>query len=271
MQAGYLLQLKKLAVRDLFSDVPVICAGDVFDRWNAPAELINMALLHLPPLFAVPGQHDLPHHRYEDRKKSAYWTLVEAGKLTNLEPGKHIEVGRLRLHGFPWGTDVTPWEKHHDLLTEVAVVHSYIWRMHKGYEGALESLHMRRWAPRLVGYDVAAFGDNHIPFGAKLDGCRVFNCGGFMRRKLDEVDHRPRVGILHADGNVTSHFLDVSKDRFADVDHVASQLDGRSLQFISELASLTDAGINFETAIKQALETVDPETARVVLRALDDH
>ena len=52
--AGYLGQLAGLAAghgeRTTFYNghpVPVICAGDIFDRWNAPAELINFALAYL--------------------------------------------------------------------------------------------------------------------------------------------------------------------------------------------------------------------------------
>ena len=55
---------------------PLIVAGDVFDEgWRAhkcPPELVNFAIRHLPVCYAVPGQHDLPHHRYADVDKSAY-------------------------------------------------------------------------------------------------------------------------------------------------------------------------------------------------------
>ena len=56
--------------------VPIICAGDVFDRPNPPIELVNWAIRTLPTMYSVPGQHDLVHHNLSDIKKSAYWTLV---------------------------------------------------------------------------------------------------------------------------------------------------------------------------------------------------
>ena len=47
-------------IRDLQKefDCPVICAGDIFDKWNSPPELINFAYDNLPEIYAIPGQHD---------------------------------------------------------------------------------------------------------------------------------------------------------------------------------------------------------------------
>ena len=69
-------------------DCPILCAGDVFNHWNnCPPELINWAIKHLPKMYAIPGQHDLPQHRLDDVRKSAYWTMVEAGVIENLPLG----------------------------------------------------------------------------------------------------------------------------------------------------------------------------------------
>ena len=56
-----------------YQQVPVLCAGDVFDRWNSPPELINFAIKNMPPMWAVPGQHDLPHHRLDEVHRSGLW------------------------------------------------------------------------------------------------------------------------------------------------------------------------------------------------------
>src|SRR5688500_1062308 len=67
-QAGYLSQLKMLQKSETMGPVlPILCAGDIFDKWNAPPELIHFALEHLPDgMICVPGQHDLPNHRMEE-------------------------------------------------------------------------------------------------------------------------------------------------------------------------------------------------------------
>ena len=68
-----LVELRTLAT---LHNCPIVYAGDIFDKWNSPPELINFAIEHLPKGHAIPGQHDLPLHNYEDIRKSAYWTLV---------------------------------------------------------------------------------------------------------------------------------------------------------------------------------------------------
>src|SRR5688572_18895632 len=69
-QRDYLLQIRKLQEPahlknhlEATAKIPVICAGDIFDRWNPPPELVNFALRFLPNgMICVPGQHDLPNH-----------------------------------------------------------------------------------------------------------------------------------------------------------------------------------------------------------------
>jgi len=82
---------------------PIVCAGDIFDRWNSPPELINFAIQSSPKMHSIPGQHDLPHHRYEDMQRSAYWTLVAAGVLTDLGTVPKVVSNWLAVHPFPWG------------------------------------------------------------------------------------------------------------------------------------------------------------------------
>ena len=81
-----LVDLQKQIGKESDGIPPILCAGDVFDRWNSPPELINFALEYLPPqMYSIPGQHDLPNHNYNEIDRSAYWTLVAANKITNVE------------------------------------------------------------------------------------------------------------------------------------------------------------------------------------------
>jgi hypothetical protein len=191
-------------------------AGDVFDDgWRpsrCPPELVNFALTHLPErVYAVPGQHDLVHHRLADLRKSAFWTLAEAGRLTYLRPGEPLVVDQLLLWGFPWGYPVRPCPKPHSLCLNVAVVHAYAWTKRTGFPGAREEKRAKAYFPKLQGYDLAVFGDNHIPFRAGS----LFNCGALYGKRTDERAYRPSVGLLYADGTVARHYLDVSKDQWA--------------------------------------------------------
>lgn len=280
--AGYLGQLRGLSEGHGTpgNPLPVICAGDIFDRWNAPAELINFALACLPRMYGVPGQHDLPHHSYEDIRKSAYWTLVEAGKIVNLEPGKPVGVGTMQLWGFPWGIPVEPCPETAHLGLDVAVVHKYVWSKSTCYPGAPSDSYFMKVQKQLLGFDVAVFGDNHQSFetgGKKLPSDtypKMFNCGGFMRRKSDERDYQPTVGLLHSDGSITRYKLDVSEDKFLDSGDIPQSLRDNSLgmeTFIEELSALGDATIDFRDAVHRLLERekVSPAVKRIVLTSLE--
>lgn len=272
-QRGYLNQLDQLAE---IHNAPVVCAGDVFDKWNVPPETINLALKYLPKMYAVPGQHDLPHHRYADIRRSAYWTLVEAGKIVNLEPGKPIEVGvgagTCRLHGFPWGHPITPLKGASTLVTEVAVVHAYMHTRGTGYVGAPKDSRIKHLKGRMAGYDLVAVGDNHAPFDLLVNENRtlIHNNGAFMRRKADEAGHRPSAGILKA-GGYCRHYLDTSKDRVLDGDAPAIITALGFQGFVEELLGLGQSALDFREAIDRLLERqrVPDSVKRIVLTALD--
>lgn len=280
VMSGYLQQLSEISQH---GRLPVIIAGDIFDDgWRAhgcPPTLINFALKYLPDnVYAVPGQHDLPHHRLEDLRKSAYWTLVKAGKITDIRPSRPIEVkgcAPIRLHGFPWGVPVKPLRNPHDMLLEIAVVHDYLWSRSKntGYPGAPEGKLVKAHASNLVGYSVAVYGDNHVPLDFVRDELCVFNSGGFMRRKSDEVGHSPSVGLLHSDGKVTRHYLDVSSDLFldaksSDVD-CKDRVDVDSL--IQSLDNAKDGVVSFTEVLERMLEVegISDGVREAVMAAID--
>ncbi len=253
---------------------PVLVAGDIFDKSNPPHELTNWAIKHLPKMYAVPGNHDAPMHNLKDLHKSAYWTLVEAGVIINLEPGKPIEVGQLRLHGFPFGHPVTPLEhKRGDLMLDVAVIHSFIWTKSTGYEGAPEDQKLSAWRERLSGFDVACLGDNHCPVVSQRERLTIINCGSLMRRTISQADYKPAVWLLRSDGSVEPHYLDISKDRL-DVGE-AKGIVGKGINvegFVSELLALGDSAISFAEAVKRTMdsEKVPDEVRAIVLQAMEN-
>jgi hypothetical protein len=276
---GYCDQLKRIA-----GDLPIVCAGDVFHKWNSPPELINWAIKHLPKMYAIPGQHDLPLHNMQDIHKSAYWTLVEAEVIDHLGSGSYRRAGKdLVVHGFPWGADVpkkvnTDWWREDEV--HLAVVHAYCWDDGHSFPGAEPKNHVQEWYRRLKTYDAAVFGDNHKGFhqtfgmhnGSKDSFFEVINCGGFYRAKSDEVMYQPQVGVLDSDGSIRRKFLDVSKDEWEEDVLKAAQTPAVSVEELMELLDEAgDAAYDFAEAVVRRMERlkVSESVRKIVLKALE--
>ena len=269
---------------------PVICAGDIFDRsrkiadgWNASAELINFAIKYLPDnMYAIPGQHDLPNHQYIDIDRSAYWTLVKAGKIKNIPPipQEHYDITiidkRLALFGFPPGYEILPNEVNNEsCILDIAVIHDYVWIPGHSYPDAPKEkrLGQTSFDKKWLGYDVLVYGDNHKGFTHKIGTSTVFNCGTLMRRKSDEIDYRPQVGLLLADGSVVPHYLDISQDKYLDTVDLAekerSNLD--MTEFFNELEKLGKTALDFKEAMKEyfAGGKTSSEAKQIILEAME--
>jgi len=251
---------------------PIFYAGDIFDRWDARPEIVNFALKYLPDGYAIPGQHDLPYHDYQEIKRSAYWTLVKAKKLINIPPVATCQDWPdLIIYGFPWGSQPRPAKPIKGIL-QLAIVHGFIWQQGTGYPGASVEAKVGAYRERLQGYDAAAFGDNHKGFLANVGGVAVFNCGGLMRRHTDERDYQPGVGLLHADGSITRHYLDITEDRFieaTEAEEVVEQVLDMSA-FVTGLRELgADDALDFLLAVERFLEgnEVSDRAQEIILAA----
>jgi len=253
---------------------PVLYAGDIFDRWDSRPEVINFALNHLPPGYAVPGQHDLPNHAYNNIQKSAYWTLVHTGKLKTLT-AIGTEVGEnIKVYGFPWGEPVIAPKKLDPSLTHIALAHQFIWCKGTGYPGAPLKLTITNRKKALAGFDVAVFGDNHKGFIRKAGSVIVCNCGSIMRRKIDERTAKPFVGMLTDDGEVLPHFLDQSQDSFSEATdgekRVGTMLD--MTEIVNGLRNLTaDEALDFPLALTRffRINKVNDSVQNIIIQACE--
>jgi DNA repair exonuclease SbcCD nuclease subunit len=273
-------------LRDLAGDLPVFCGGDVFDRWSSCPRLINFAMRELPLSFwSVMGQHDMPYHNWEERRSSAFWTLVEADRvgfgdvLEGLDKGRFGWLGmNLAYAGFNWGEEILPLDEFPRGKLEgvkVCIAHKYCWiGAARESSIATDRNSLDSCSANLKGYDVVLFGDNHKGFlvHEKKRGT-VFNAGTFMRRASDEIDYRPMVGILYEDGTVEPHYLDTSREVMSGDTAVRSaekmivNIEG----FVEELRNMQDSGLKFQTAIERALEErgAGKSVRRIILEAME--
>lgn len=280
VQAKYLQTLEWWADR---WEIPIICAGDIFHNWNAPAELINFAINNLPTMYAIPGQHDLPLHNYSDIEKSAYYTLVQAGKIKNLTPD-HVKeemtpCGIIAMHAFPWGFPIKPNKTIEEGKCRIAIIHHYVWNLGHGFAGAPMDHHVTNLKDKLMGYDFALFGDNHKRFTQTVNGAVVVNNGGFQRRNADEINNKPAItllGMVNEEFSIKEILLEVTEDKFLPQDDL-DRLSAQSKEYVDFMSSLSTlkkefTGDNFEDAIRQFAKknNVSPEVIQILDSILDE-
>lgn len=259
---------------------PAVVAGDIFHKWNQPPEMINWAIRRMRlsdfGVYAIPGQHDLPHHRYQDIHKSAYWTLVMAGTVEDLGAGEYrAHSEELVLHSFPWGTPVTPMEgvfgRFYNRATHLAVIHEYCWTEGQSFPGCREDQHWKQHEKNLKGFDAAVFGDNHRGF---LRG-KILNSGGLMRRHADEINYSPHVGLLYPGGKIRAVTLDTSEDKFLATDDKSPAHKEASVvlaAFLTTLSQLKDQLTDFAEACNRWMDKnkTDMEVRKIVLTSLEE-
>jgi DNA repair exonuclease SbcCD nuclease subunit len=262
-------------------DCRVLCAGDLFDRWNSPPAVINMVLerLHRQKYkwIMVPGQHDLPLHRHEDVKKSAYWTLVEAGVIHDLShiPNIYQPTPELHVAGFGWGQTIQPYTGPQvGNRVNVAISHQYAWCGASCYVGATQDTHLNG-IEGLEGYDVVVFGDNHKPWIHKMAGPVVVNPGCLIRRKQDERSQVPFVGLLREDRTVELLLLDTSGEVWSgpeeQVSTLGTDVQQKLDQFISTLNDLDEKTFDFKGTIRRYLDQERHSDVRLLLTELLEH
>lgn len=261
-------------------DCPIFCAGDIFEWWFAAfgkggSELTNYAIDYLPDMYSIPGQHDLPLHQYEDIRKSAFWTLVQAKKIENLSHKISLTINNMRIFNFPYSFSITPCPKQMKDRIYIAIVHDYVWVPGCKYPEAPAEKRVRstkllngKW----MGYDIIIFGDNHKGFMTTVGETTVFNCGTLMRRKSDEVDYEPQVGLLLKSGEIVPHYLNTKEDKYLDVQGNIDDKDELDMKsFFRELELLGHTELSFVDACKRyfAAKKVVRETRMILLNAME--
>ena len=243
-------------LQDVYGGVPIIAAGDIWDRWTQPPGVINYIIDNCPQFYAIPGQHDLAGHLYENRDHGAYGTLRRAGVLLDLDAEEWTRLSdHFYVHAFPWGADMSVSIKPRRGVVCLAVCHRYIHNGgHTAYMHATEDQAAGN-LQGLEGFTACHFGDNHIPFEYRTkDGRLIINTGGFYRRSADQVQHKPGAVVLWRDdmavGGVTH-----TREVYDTADEVFSR-DHLALAEVSYAAALG----NVDAFIARMLDNASPVT-----------
>ena len=259
-------------------DVPIIYAGDIFDKPTQPVRMVNFAMINVPTGYAIPGQHDLPGHSLKRKMESAYGSLCINGNLIDLdqkEPMTYYEG--IAIHAFPWSesSGISTRARIPNRLN-LAVLHRYTWKPDHGYPGAEVSCLASQQAKILRRFsDVAVFGDNHKGFIWKNKGFTICNNGAAILRTIDQIDYEPCVSLIFDDGSVVRHALDTSEDVWIDrkaVRRMKKQAD-EIREFASQITGITSDTLDFVKIVQEACrsEGVEPEIRQIIQEAIREY
>ncbi len=179
---------------------PVLCAGDVFDKWRISPEFESWAIDCWPDKFiTIPGQHDLPQHNILNFPKSSLHVLKVADKaiVINYDFERHYEdIDGLLISGFPWGAE--PEKAPKNKKFKVALIHTLTVEDDSDFlvemAGATPAKELMRL---LSGYDLIVSGDNHKRFIRETEKQLLINPGSMMRMKADQYSHEPGVYLVN--------------------------------------------------------------------------
>lgn len=262
-------QLRVIETASLRLGVPIICAGDVFDKWNPSAELVNFAIKNLPKMFAIPGQHDLRYHSYEERHRGAYGALCAAGNLIDLPANEFHAISfgdkhkpHLWVWAMPWGEyDLPKPSPKSKSDFKLGVLHQYRWcNPTNKHPKAEDSSKLESCFP---GLDALVIGDNHIPW--ELPG--ILNHGGFIAQNSDQKDYQPHYGVLYADGHIERKPYNTPAPQWLDagIELPKEKIAGEVIEQLNQLQGSSDS---FTDRLKLAIRNVAKDEVKSQLESI---
>lgn len=256
-QANKLAFLQRLSTQH--NNCPVLCAGDIFDKWKASPWLCSWAYQLLPaPLITIPGNHDLPMHNFEYYDKAALALLekVNSARICILK-GDGIDVNKLRIMGVPSG-QLASFDPEQAEITNgdgaggaparrILLLHELVWA------GKAPSWAAGSWkASELIEefgkhFDLILTGDNHEAFTVEQEGTLLVNPGSMMRITAAQADFQPRGYLYYAGENQVEPVMLPVERGVISREHLdkEQERDERITAYIEQLGSDWEAGLSF--------------------------
>jgi len=171
-------------------NLPILHAGDLFNKWNGSPRLISQFILHILDDYGfkqyfktVYGNHDLPQHNLDLFDKTALHTLEVAGAL-DVVMGGH------------WGQE--PDEASLNFQgRSILLWHVMTFKGKKPWPGCTD-LSAKQILRKYPMYDLIVTGHNHKSFTEEYQGRILVNPGSILRMSADQYKSKPCVYLYNA-------------------------------------------------------------------------
>lgn len=174
----------------------VLIAGDFFDSDKVGHVVVNKIIEILQrynvPIYVTAGQHDMYYHS-NNLDPSPLRTLVLAEAVTLLDRKKPIEIEGYRIYGVSFGEKIINVRFR---KSNILVVHKCI-TPKEPPEFLKDAISAEEMMTQNKGYNVIVSGDYHAPFTHVYNKKLLVNCGPMVRKRIDEVDLKPRVYLFN--------------------------------------------------------------------------
>lgn len=257
--------------------VPILCAGDLFDKPRVSNELlidvIDLLMKYTKEpgvvFIMVPGQHDLLYHNIDNIKRSSIGVLERLGLITLITNPSHEQTitspannGRpfgIAIKGFPFGSkmetpDWTPQsQKIEGPLRTIAIMHHLVSDDTILIDEAGASS-TRSILKKFSNTHIIISGDNHQHFITRgSDGVQVLiNPGSTMRMTAKQDEYAPVVVRYRVDGEIDliptpEHAGVITREHI----EVVKERDARITAFVERLKGTEfDGAVNFQKNVE---------------------
>ena len=256
-------------------NVPLVIAGDLFDKPKPSVKLVRMAWDALKSckagVYAVAGQHDLPNHSMEYFNESGLGLLAATGCVKMLDDSPTFIGNHVALYGMNWGNWYPNPKTGSTQTYAVLIAHDYCWKAGHTYPGAPENKHSKSHWLHLesMGYKSAVFGDNHSGFEDIINSVPtglLVNNGIVIPRNADFHDYQPHYTLLYDDG--TLEWMPLKEkpqwQPWVANGEAAKKVSKKLLDFAKDVATLVgnDTKENFLDELELQMKKLDDDEVR---------
>lgn len=256
-QSNKLSFLQALSIKN--NNCPILCAGDIFHQWKASPWLCSWVYYNLPgPMYAVPGNHDLPMHQLKYYDKSALNLIEEIREDLHIMKNNTITTkDRLSITGIAFGEldnlEITKIEKEKTDYFKILILHQLVWKDKKPIWGKSDDWSASELLRKYGKYfDLILTGDNHESFVVEDKNSILVNPGSMMRITVDQADLEPKCYLYYTGLNkVTAVNFPIEKG-VHNRDHIdkIKERDERIAAYIERMSQDWEIGLSFKNNLQ---------------------